>query len=195
MPQVYDAEGNIFSASEPYNVEDAVYLGTTVPVYSGSINTNLRYKNWELAAQFLFEGGHKMRNTNVAALNIDSYYTNMGIAPVSKNIENRWKQPGDETRTDVPRFVSSESPDYNYYAYNLYARSSVNVLNAANWRMKNLSVAYRLPADLCKKLALQEARIMFGMENLFTTAKSRDAKWMLGGYDKPNYLCTVSLNF
>ena len=195
MPQVYDTEGNIFSASEPYNVEDAVYLGTTVPVYSGSINTNLRYKNWELAAQFLFEGGHKMRNTNVAALNIDSYYANMGIAPVSKNIENRWKQPGDETRTDVPRFVSSESPDYNSYAYKLYARSSVNVLNAANWRMKNLSVAYRLPAELCKKLALQEARIMFGMENLFTTAKSHDAKWMLGGYDKPNYLCTVSLNF
>lgn len=195
MPQVYDVEGNLFADSEPYNVEDAVYLGTTVPVYNGSFNTSLRYKNWELAAQFLFEGGHKMRNTNIAAFNIDSYYANMGIAPVSKNIENRWKQSGDEARTDVPRFVSSESPLYNYYAYNLYAKSSANVLNAANWRMKNLSLTYRLPAGLCKKMALQEARVMFGMENLFMTAKSRDAKWMLGGFNKPNYLCTVSLNF
>jgi hypothetical protein len=26
-------------------------------------------------------------------------------------------------------------------------------------------------------------------------AKSRDVKWMLGGYSKPNYLCNVNLNF
>ena len=59
QPQVYDSEGNIHVSSSPQKVEDAVYLGTSVPVYSGAINTNLRYKNWELAAQLLFEGGTK----------------------------------------------------------------------------------------------------------------------------------------
>ena len=46
-----------------------------------------------------------------------------------------------------------------------------------------------------KKFYVKNARIMLGMENVFTLAKSRDVKWMLGGYSKPNYLCNVNLNF
>ena len=85
-----------------------------MPVYNGSINTNLRWKNWELAAQFLFEGGHKMRNTNVA-------FIGSGMSPVSKDIENRWKKPGDEAYTDVPRYISTESELYNYNYESMYA--------------------------------------------------------------------------
>ena len=83
QPQVYDSEGNIHVSSSPQKVEDAVCLGTSVPVYSGAINTNLRYKNWELAAQLLFEGGHKMRNTNIA-------YPGLGVT--SKDVSKRWRQ-------------------------------------------------------------------------------------------------------
>lgn len=186
-PQVYDAEGNLFTDMEPTEIEDLIYLGTTVPVYSGAINTTLRWRNWELAAQFLFEGGHKMRNTNVAYLS--------GMGPVSKRIADRWQQPGDEAHTDVPRYISSESTLYNYNYYNMYARSSVNVIDASNWRMKNLSLTYRLPSSVCDKLYVKNARIMIGMENAFTVAKSDDAKYLLGGYAKPNYLCGIYLNF
>lgn len=187
-PQVYDAEGNLFTDMAPTEIEDLIYLGTTVPTYTGSINTNLRWKDWELAAQFAFEGGHKMRNTNLA-------YISSGMAPVSASIADRWMEPGDEAHTDVPRYISSESPDYNYEYYNMYARASVNVISAANWRMKNLSLTYRIPADFCRSLSLQSARIMLGMENVFTAARSRDAKYLLGGYVKPNYLCGIYLNF
>lgn len=187
LPQVYDKDGNIYSQSEPTDIEDAVYLGTTVPVYSGSVNTNLRYRNWELAAQFLFEGGHKVRNTNAA------FVSKMGA--VSSDIVNRWKEPGDENITDVPRFVSEESPYYNYYSESLYKNSSVCVLDATNWRLNNLSITYRLPGNFCNKMHVRNARIMFGMENVFMIAKSRDAKWILGGYTRPNYICSINLNF
>lgn len=185
-PQVYDADGNLFTDMTPSEMEDLIYLGTTVPVYSGSINTNLRFRNWELAAQFLFEGGHKMRNTNIAYLS--------GMAPVAKNIENRWKQPGDEAFTDIPRYVSSESPDYNYNYYNMYARSSVNVIDAFNCRFDKLSLIYRVPKSFCEKFKLQGARLMFGMENIYTWAKSEDAKYLLGGYVKPSYIFGLYLN-
>ena len=36
---------------------------------------------------------------------------------------------------------------------------------------------------------------MLAMENVFTTARSDDAKYLLGGYAKPNYLCGIYLNF
>lgn len=185
-PQVYDAEGNIHVDSSPENVEDAVYLGTTVPIYNGSINTSIRYKNWELSAMLLFEGGHKMRNTNIA-------YPSLGVC--SKDVVNRWREPGDEAYTNVPRFQTSEDDDYNYYAEDNYSKASIHVLDADNWRMKNLSLSYTVPSSICDKVFLKSARVMIGMENVFTLAKSRDVKWMLGGYNKPNYLCKLNLNF
>ena len=176
----------------PTEVEDLVYQGTTVPVYSGSVNTNLSWRNWELAAQFAFEGGHKMRNTNVAYANWSSY-GNLG--PISASISDRWQQPGDEAYTDVPRFLSAENPLYNSAYYDMYAQSSVNVISATNWRLKNLSLTYRIPTDFCRKLSLQNARIMLGMEDVFMVAKSRDAKYLLGGFVKPTYICGIYLNF
>ena len=187
-PQVYDAEGNLYTDMTPSEIEDLVYLGTTVPVYNGSISTNLRWKNWELAAQILFEGGHKMRNTNTA-------YIASGMGPVSKDIENRWKEPGDEAHTDIPRYISTESELYNYNYQSMYEYSSVNVIDATNWRLKNLSLTYRIPSNVCNKLYLKNARIMLGMENVFTIAKSSNAKYLLGGYASPNYLCGIYLNF
>lgn len=192
-PQLYDADGNLFTSMEPTEVRDLVYQGTAVPVYSGSVNTNLRWKNWEFAAQFSFEGGHKMRNTNVAYANWTPSWGNLG--PVSASIADRWQEPGDEAYTDVPRFISPENPLYKSVYYDMYAHSSVNVISATNWRLKNLSLTYRIPTDFCRKLCLQNARIMLGMENVFTVAKSRDAKYLLGGFVKPNYLCGIYLNF
>lgn len=192
-PQLYDLEGNLYTTMTPTEVEDLVYQGTTVPVYSGSVNTNLSWRNWELAAQFAFEGGHKMRNTNVAYADWSSPYGNLG--PISASISDRWQQPGDEAYTDVPRFLSAENPLYNSAYYNMYARSSVNVISATNWRLKNLSLTYRIPTDFCRKLSLQNARIMLGMEDVFMVAKSRDAKYLLGGFVKPTYICGIYLNF
>lgn len=188
LPQVYDKEGNIYVDSEPTNIEDAVYVGTTVPKYNGALQTQLRYKNWELYAQMLFEGGHKMRNTNPAILDGE-------VTQVNSNISNRWQQPGDEAFTDIPRYVSYENPLYNWYSYSLYTNSTACILDATHWQLRNLSLTYHVPTAFCKKLSVRNARVMLGMENVFMIAKSRDAKWMLGGYERPNYLCSVNVNF
>lgn len=187
-PRIITTDGTILNDREPSDIDDAVYLGTTVPVYSGSINTSLTYKNWELAVQMLYEGGHKMRRSWIPMLS-------GGVGMVSKDINNRWKEPGDEARTDIPAFYPSANENYNAMSYTLYSRSSAMILDATNWRMKNLSVTYHLPAAWCHKLYLQNARVMLGMENVFTIAKTAVAKYQLGGYVKPNYLCGLYLNF
>lgn len=187
LPQVYDKDGNIYSTSEPEQIADAKYQGTTVPVWNGAINTSLSYKDWELAAQFTFEGGHKMRDTYLPYLS--------SFGSVCKDIENRWQKAGDEKTTNVPRYVSSESPLYNYYSYEIYAYSSINVIDADNWALKRLSLTYRVPTDFCHKFFVKSARVMIGMENVFFGAKSDKAKYLLGGYTRPNYLCSVNVNF
>lgn len=187
-PQLYDRNGELYDDMTPSDIEDLLYFGTTVPVYSGALNLNLRWRNWELAAQFLFEGGHKMRNTSLP-------FINGSIAPVSNRITDRWQQPGDEAHTDVPRYISSENPLYNYNYYTMYAQSSVNIIDASNLSLNNLSLTYRLPSNACSKLAMKGARIMAAAENLFMVAASPEAKYMLGGYNKPTFILGVYLNF
>ncbi len=187
-PQLYDRNGELYDDMTPSDIEDLLYFGTTVPVYSGALNLNLRWRNWELAAQFLFEGGHKMRNTSLP-------FINGSIAPVSNRIADRWQQPGDEAHTDVPRYISSENPLYNYNYYTMYAQSSVNIIDASNLSLNNLSLTYRLPSNACSKLAMKGARIMAAAENLFMVAASPEAKYLLGGYNKPTFILGVYLNF
>ena len=187
-PQLYDRNGELYDDMTPSDIEDLLYFGTTVPVYSGALNLNLRWRNWELAAQFLFEGGHKMRNTSIP-------FIDGSIAPVSNRIADRWQQPGDEAHTDVPRYISSENPLYNYNYYTMYAQSSVNIIDASNLSLNNLSLTYRLPSNACSKLAMKGARIMAAAENLFMVAASPEAKYLLGGYNKPTFILGVYLNF
>ena len=187
-PQLYDRNGELYDDMTPSDIEDLLYFGTTVPVYSGALNLNLRWRNWELAAQFLFEGGHKMHNTSIP-------FINGSIAPVSNRISDRWQQPGDEAHTDVPRYISSENPLYNYNYYSMYAQSSINIIDASNLSLNNLSLTYRLPSNACSKMAMKSARIMLAAENLFMIAASPEAKYLLGGYNKPTFILGLYLNF
>lgn len=175
LPQVYDAEGNICSSSQPTNLEDIVYLGTYTPTYNGSLSTNLRWRDFTFSAMMLFEGGHKVRNTNY------TYY-------------DRWHNPGDEAFTDVPRYVSSENPDL-YCNMDLYTLSSAVVHDAANIKLRNISLTYNMPRILCRKFCANEARIMLGIEDVATFAKSKAAKYALGGYKKPTYMLSLNLGF
>ncbi len=198
LPQVYDAEGNKVSTN-PTTLEAIENLGSTVPKHSGSFNTSFTYKNFDLSALFIFELGHKLRNTNLPMLSnsynsaLRGYVTN--ISATNKRIANRWKNPGDELKTDVPRAVFEYDSDFSYGLYSAYSYASVNVINASNIRLSNISLAYHIPTKLCSKLKIQNARLNFNVENVFTMAKSKDAKYMLNGYKSPNYVFGINVNF
>ncbi|MDE7474649.1 MAG: SusC/RagA family TonB-linked outer membrane protein, partial [Duncaniella sp.] len=173
--QVYDAAGNLCTQNTPTNLDDIVYLGSYTPTYSGSLSTNLRWRDLTLSALLLFEGGHKMRCT-------DFTYS------------DRWHQPGDESKTDVPRYVASENPSL-YCNMDLYNRSSAVIKDASNLRLRNISLTYRLPRFLCSKFYAKEARVMVGIENVATFAKSKGVKYALGGYNNPDYMMSLNLSF
>ncbi len=198
LPQVYDAEGNKVSTN-PTNIDAIENLGSTVPKHSGSFNTSFRYKDFDLSALFIFELGHKLRNTNLPMLSnsynsaLRGYVTN--ISATNKRITNRWKNPGDELKTDVPRAVFEYDSDFSYGLYSAYSYASVNVIDASNLRLSNVSLAYHIPSKLCSKLKIQNARLNFNVENVFMLAKSKDAKYMLDGFIPPNYVFGLNVNF
>lgn len=197
LPQVFNENGEKVTTS-PGTLESIVYSGSTVPKYSGSINSSLDYKGFTLSFLLTFEGGHKMRNDFLPMLNneyngVFGYVSTIGV--VNNDINDRWKNPGDENRTNIPRAVFAEDSDYTSESYSIYRNADINVLDATNFRMRNISLAYNLPTTISKKIGAQSARFQFNVENAFTIAKSQNAKYLLNGYMTPNYVWGVYLNF
>ena len=190
-PQIYDAEGNI-TTTDYTNLDAIHYVGTTVPVYSGSFTNVFTYKNLELSVQMLYEGGHKFRSTNIPAINMGR----TDVSVTSKDIMNAWEQPGDEAVTDVPRILfSGISEAYNYDRESIYRGADIHVLDASKIVFNNISLSYRVPNEWMKKVGLSAAKLQFNVENAGTIAFDKDAGYMLGTKDKPNYVLGLSLNF
>jgi TonB-linked SusC/RagA family outer membrane protein len=198
LPQVYNEKGDKVSAS-PTTLQSIVYSGTTVPKYSGSFSSSLDYKNFTFAFLVTYEGGHKIKNTDLPMLGYQynstafSYITPFGA--VNKRITERWRKPGDEATTNIPKAVFAESPGFSTNLYDMYTRSSVNVLNAGNIRLRNISLAYNLPSHITRKAFVESARLQFNVENAFTIAADKNAKYLLGGYNMPNYVWGLYLGF
>lgn len=176
IPGVYYANGDI-EKNNTYgmSLDDIVYLGNNVPTYSGSLSTNLRWRDFTFSALALFEGGHQLKVP---------YYT----------YDDRWHQAGDEAHTDIPRYVASENPDL-YSNIDLFTKSSAAVKDADNLKIRNISITYNLPRQFCSKFYAQGLRLTAGIENVATFAKSKQIKYALGGFNKPTYNVALNLNF
>ncbi len=198
LPQVYDENGEK-TTTQPASLDAIHDLGSTVPSHTGSLGSSLQYKNWQMSFMLIYQLGHKIRNTDLPYLqsnynrSLGQYMTSIGV--VNKDIKNRWKAAGDEAHTDVPAVIFAESPDYYYGSYSVYSYADINVLDASNIRLSNISLSYRLPQTICQKLFLKNARLQFNVENLYTFAFEKKAKYLLGGYNSPNYVWGLYLNF
>ena len=198
LPQVYNEKGDKVTAS-PSTLQSIKYSGTTVPKYSGSFSSSLDYKNFTFAFLITYEGGHKIKNTDLPVLG--SQYNSIvagyvsAFVPVNKRITQRWMKPGDEATTNVPKAAFAETPGFSSDIATMYSRASINVLNAGNIRMRNISLAYNLPSNLIRRAFVESARLQFNVENAFTIAADKNAKYLLGGYNTPNYVWGLYLGF
>ena len=76
-----------------------------------------------------------------------------------------------------------------------YFYSDIHILDASYIRLNNISLAYHLPKSLCRSLYMQSARVQANVENPFFWAKTKQAKYQLGGYNATNYVLGIYLNF
>ncbi|WDF64494.1 SusC/RagA family TonB-linked outer membrane protein [Flavobacterium sp. KACC 22763] len=198
LPQVYDANGTAVKYN-PGQLDAIKDYGSTVPTHSGSFHTSANYKNFSLSALFVYELGHKIRNSYLPMLS-NNYNSAMGgyvtdITVVNNHIRDRWQQPGDEAFTNVPRVVYEYESDFSSDSRTIYSYADINILDASNIRLSNVSLAYQMPKELMKRVKLDGVRFNLNAENVFTVAKSRDAKFLLNGFQSPSFVFGVNVNF
>ena len=190
-PQIYNEEGDPVS-NRVDTSKEMYYAGTSIPVQSGTFTNILRYKDFEFSAMLTFALGHKLRGRDVPTISM----TEGRINSTYNSINDRWRNPGDEATTDVPRLLfSNQTDEYNTYRNTLYSYSDLFIYDASNIRIRNISFAYRVPQRIVERMSLSSARLQFNIENLSTFAFDSKARYNLGAYNKPNYVWGLYLNF
>ncbi len=162
-----------------------VYSGQQEPDFTGGLNTRLRWKNFHIGMDFALMLGANKRLPNPYSTftygKMPDIFSNL-----SKELNDRWKQPGDEAHTNIPSLYTSVRDLYNLNLpnglydniYSMWAQSDVRVADASFLRCTQISLSYTFPSSLCKKMGINRIQLSANVNNLFVIASK---EWK--GYD------------
>lgn len=133
--------------------------GTALPKYQGGFTNTLTYKNLSLSVNAYFLYGNKVYSNNLRFLINDGNepYYNQIVLPSSYSI---WSQPGD--------IASNPSPQN---AANAQEVSTRYLKDGSFFSIRNISLAYALPAAVVKRMAMQQVVVSFSADNVYTFTK------------------------
>lgn len=147
-----------YSAILNADIDNLVYSGVATPLHFGNVNLHLNYHRWQLGAIFNWKAGYVYRRPTVR-YGVLSMQQPLGMGPGSGDFARRWKQPGDELYTTVPRFDYPISPSDN-----LYPLSEATVTSGSHVRLQTVNLLYNLNLDRLK--AVQSVRVGVNITNL-----------------------------
>lgn len=166
--QVYDKDGNIVNSfTSLKNIEDMKYMGTNIPSYFGSFNHTFTYKKLSLyiLATYKFDyvmfkptyGGYVDRSGRFSRYDLNT------------DIDQRWRNPGDEATTSVPGIVGSSG-----LSFARYMNSDNRIMEGDHIRFRELSLKYDL-SELIDRGSITGASVTFTARNLgFFWRKNKD---------------------
>ena len=142
------------------NELDIVYLGSSLPKFTGGFGTRFHYGGWELNLQFNFRAGVKVINQARRNLENMNNNNNQSIA-----VNWRWHNEGDVAL--LPRAATANT---NFDTYN-YLPSDRFVEDASFVRLNYAQLSYTFDKKLLKDLGLSQLRLNFTLNNAFCLTK------------------------
>lgn len=158
-PQIKLANGSVTGKKNVATPADMINKGSYQPLWEGGLINTFRYKAFTLTANIIFEGGNVMRR------DVPSTFSGNVTTNLAGAMANRWKQPGDEKRTNIPGFqqnaVSAASYDFNYYIF-----AAQNVVSASFAKLRDLSLSYAVPAAWFGRTRIKGISVRAGISNV-----------------------------
>jgi TonB-linked SusC/RagA family outer membrane protein len=144
-----------------YNAAGQAIAGSASPRAFGSFGSGVSYKGLSLDFQFYYSYGHMVRDAWASYTQSDGYNVNFNV--VSSQLD-RWQKPGDIT--NVPKYVYGGANASN-------AMSSRFLYRGDYLRLRNLALAYRIPATFIARTGLASARLYLRGANMFTWVEDK----------------------
>lgn len=142
------------------NTNKIQFLGSINPTCYGAITNKLQFQNFEFSFMFIYSLGHKMRKPIQQSASFSSNLLN--------DFDDRWRKPGDENITDIPRWSPSSIDNLaNIQSSRISQYSDRNVLDASYIKLRDISISYILANKIFTNV-LESVRFKFQVGNLHT---------------------------
>jgi TonB-linked SusC/RagA family outer membrane protein len=188
IAQDQNGDGRITAA------DDRVILGSPDPTWTGSVTSNIRYKNWDFSFnfftrqgvfvndRFLEEFGPGNNQRGRPKINFD-YYVPPGV---DRYDWNTWgtNAAGAPTATWGTSGAGNEDAKYPHSVNaGPYNGNNGNYTNASFVKLRNITLGYTLPSKVLERMKMSQLRIYGNVLNPFTFTKYQ-------GWD-PEYATTA----
>ncbi|MEL7585070.1 MAG: SusC/RagA family TonB-linked outer membrane protein [Prolixibacteraceae bacterium] len=151
-----DGDGNInIYSSIPGSDGDVKNVGSTTPRYTYGFNLDLKWKNFDLGIFVQGVGKRTLFRVGEYAMPWSDWWRQ----PPLFYFGNTWNE--DRPDAKYPRLSHGNIRYWNYQP------STLQAVNAAYLRLKNLQIGYTLPASLLSKIYVKKARVYFSGFDLF----------------------------
>lgn len=162
-----------------------LYSGPKDPTMEFGSNTSIRYKRFSAGAFFVVKMGNKRRlNKLYGSSTFISIPGSEGN--LTREYLDRWRQPGDERRTNIPAFVNAPTAGWEgdfptmlisnnggRSIYNWYDLSNARLLSGNFVRCTNVSVSYTFPDRSLLKYRIKSMNVSGNVSNPFIIADKR----------------------
>ena len=156
-PQTYDADGD--KTLKPV-LESLELNGSTRPRYSGGWNNEFTYKGFNLSIFTVFNAGQKGR------MEMPTMYGYKWDGSYNNKIANRWRQPGDENKTDIPALPELE--DFSAEYERVATLSSNSIFDASFLRIREIQLGYTIKdRAILSQLPFKSIRAVAQINNVY----------------------------
>ncbi|MFB2118727.1 SusC/RagA family TonB-linked outer membrane protein [Parapedobacter sp. 2B3] len=183
--QVSTDYSSIYVSSE---ISDLVYHGAARPTVFGSFRNSLLIKNLSFSFNVVYKAGYYFRRNSISY--DDLFRSWIG----HKDFVNRWKQTGDELKTDVPSLIYPEPANRSSF----YRFSEILVERGDHIRFQDISLNYQITGSTFKNYPIKNIRLSVYMNNLGIIWRANKQKLDpdAGAYLNPRtYSFGLSANF
>ncbi|RYE19967.1 MAG: SusC/RagA family TonB-linked outer membrane protein, partial [Sphingobacteriales bacterium] len=159
---VYNEDGKAVAKEKTFNYAEATLQesGSALPKFQGGFNNTFTYQNISLRVNTYFSYGAKIFSNNLRYMMNDGHepYYNQIVLPKGSKV---WTGPGDTEATEPSPQNSANSTE----------TSSRYLKDASYFTIRNISLSYKLPASIAKKLSFDGILIGVSADNVATFSK------------------------
>jgi TonB-linked SusC/RagA family outer membrane protein len=142
------------------SVQNQVFHGSTLPLYSGFLRNNFAWKGFSLSVNITgrFKFYYRQPSLNIA------YSAFMHETNYIGDYYKRWQKPGDELVTNIPSMIYPD-PGNAAERADFYRNAEINVKRGDNIRVQDIRLAYQWN-NKSKRLPVESVQFFFYPNNL-----------------------------
>lgn len=158
---INDGSADSRKTTTDHSKANKVIIGDANPTVQGGLTNFVSWKDFDLNFTFTYSFGGEAYDRAKWIHTDGGTFHYVGNVPSFYKIDDVWKEPGDHAK--LPQFARG----------NTNVESSRWMFSTNHVRLKNLTLGYKLPTNIIRKIGLNRLRAYASASNLFTI-KSKD---------------------